>query len=283
MTCVRWAIVSEMATLRHHILVDSSERQADNPSVDQRKQSTTLWLCWCILVVVVATGDKEACSQSLFEYVPNLPYTAQGVNSYLETLADGTVVRRETRVVQMRDSQGRTRIETFPPDGPGCNHRGDQPVMVNLYIPSRRQFIQLTVARKVARVMTLPGTGPTSHGTNLNAVETTTESLPGQLVHGIYAVGRRTTQRLPSDDRKSPDVVDVQESWISPELKIVVLSRHKSTDRRSDDAMWEIQKLDRSEPDPGLFEIPTDYKRVSIPAGYRGRIETIMNEPPGDF
>jgi len=27
--------------------------------------------------------------------------------------------------------------------------------------------------------------------------------------------------------------------------------------------MWEIQKLDRSEPDAAFFEIPTDYKIVT--------------------
>lgn len=64
----------------------------------------------------------------------------------------------------MRDSQGRTRIET--------SH------MVNLYIPLRRQFIQLLVARKIARVMTFPGTGPIpTHGPNLNAVEITKETF----------------------------------------------------------------------------------------------------------
>ena len=61
----------------------------------------------------------------------------------------------------------------------------------------------------------------------------------------------------------SPDVVDVQESWVSPDLEIVVLAKHKSTARGSDDAMWEIQKLDRSEPDAVFFEIPTDYKIVT--------------------
>jgi hypothetical protein len=230
--------------------------------VDRRKHAPTLWLCWCILVV--ATGDNKAFSQDLFDYVPNLPYTAKVVNSYLVSLADGTLVRRETRVVQMRDSQGRTRIETFPPADPGCNLVSDRPDMVNLYVPLRRQFIQLVVARKIARVMTFPGTGPIpTHGANPNAVEITTKNLPGQTVNGIHAVGTRTTVRVPADDGNSPDVVDVQESWVSPDLEIVVLAKHESTARGSDDARWEIQKLDRSEPDAAFFEIPTDYKTVT--------------------
>lgn len=250
--------MTEMAMLRHHVFVDSSRSQDDNPFVDRPKHLLTLWLCCCILVVVVVS-DKEAFSQSPLEYAPNRPYTAQGVNSYLESTADGTLVRRETKVVQMRDSQGRTRIETFPPGG--CNLGSDKPSMVNLYLPLRRQFIQLVDARKIARVMTFPGTGPIpTHGADLNAVEIMKEDLTGQMVHGIYAVGVRTTLRVPSDDGKSPDIVDVQESWVSPDLEIVVLAKHT---RGSDDTMWEIQKLDRSEPDAALFEIPADYKIVT--------------------
>lgn len=252
-----------MAMPRHHVFVDSSRSQDDNPFVDRPKHLLTLWLCCCILVVVAA-GGKEAFSQDLFEYVPNRPYTAQAVNSYLENSANGTLVRRETKVIQMRDSQGRTRIETFPPGDPGCNLVSDTPTMVNLYVPLRRQFIQLIVARKIARVMTFPGAGPIpTHGANLNTVEITKENLPGQMVHGIYAVGMRTTERVVSDDGKSPDVVDVQESWVSPDLEIVVLAKHKSTNRGSDGTIWEIQKLDHSEPDAALFEIPPDYKIVT--------------------
>jgi hypothetical protein len=253
-----------MAMLCHHILVDSSGGQDDNRPVDRRKHAPTLWLCWCILVVVVATGDTKAFSQDLLDYVPNLPYTAQVVESGHLALANGTSVRSETRVVQMRDSQGRTRIETFPPNYPGSNLVGNRPDMVNLYVPLRRQFIQLFPARKIAFVTTFPGTGPIpTHGENPNA-EITTKSLPGQTLNGIYAVGTRTTVRVPSSDGKSPDVVDVRESWVSPDLEIVVLAKHNSTARGSDDAMWEILKLDRSEPDAALFDIPKDYKIETV-------------------
>ena len=218
--------------------------------MDRRKHPATLWLWCCILACVVASGDKEAFAQSPWEYIPNQPYIAQVVGFHHETLADGTRARRENKLVYMRDSQGRARIETFR--------------MVNLYIPSQRQFIQLLVARKIARVMTFPGAGPIpTHGPPLNAVQTTVENLPGQTVNGIYAVGTRTTVRLPSDDGKGPGVVDVQESWVSPDLEIVVLSKHKSTAPGSDEATWEVQKLDRSEPDVALFEIPKDYKIVT--------------------
>lgn len=83
------------------------------------------------------------------------------------------------------------------------------------------------------------------------------------MVNGIYAVGTRTTERVPSDDGKSPDIVDVQESWVSPNLEIVVLVKHKSTGAGGDETTSEIQKLDRNEPNAALFEIPPDYKVVT--------------------
>lgn len=52
------------------------------------------------------------------------------------------------------------------------------------------------------------------------------------------------------------------EKWISPDLKIVVLDKHKSSNTGSEETIIEIRELDRSEPDAALFEIPTDYQIV---------------------
>jgi hypothetical protein len=222
--------------------------------------------------MAAAAFPKGASGQEVWDYVPNQPYTAQVVSTHLETSANCTAVPRETRQVYRRDSQGRTRIESCTPDTP-CAHvdgrsGGDPHGVVNLYVPLRRQFIQLLTWQKTARVMTFPGTGPIpTHGPNLNAIGTTTESLPGKAIHGVYAVGTRTTEVLPSDDRTAPDILDVQEVWTSPDLKITVQASFTSTDPRSSNTSIHIQKLDRSEPDPALFEIPADYKieTASIP------------------
>jgi hypothetical protein len=67
-------------------------------------------------------------------------------------------------------------------------------------------------------------------------------------------------------------LVRTMETWISPDLGIVVLSRYTSTDPRlTGENSSEIQKLDRSEPDPALFEIPAGYK-----------IETVSLDPQED-
>jgi hypothetical protein len=206
------------------------------------------------------------CQSAPVDYVPNLPYTAQVVQTDVQTGANGRRVQRETRLVEARDSQGSTRIESF--DLRNASHPG----IVNLYDPLRRQFIQLFPEEKMARVMTFPGTGPIpTHEAPLNpalsAVKTSVEHLGGQTIYGIYVEGTRTTQVIPASGGHGQDVAYVEETWVSPDLKIVVLSRATSTDLRSAETTWKIVQLDQNEPDPALFEIPADYTIVNVTAG----------------
>jgi len=67
---------------------------------------------------------------------------------------------------------------------------------------------------------------------------------------------------MPSDGGRGPDVVSVEEKWVSSDLKIIVLDKYKNANTGSDETTAEIRELDRSEPDAALFEIPTDYKIV---------------------
>jgi hypothetical protein len=205
---------------------------------------------------LITCSSHAFCQADPLDSVLSRPYIAQIVETDISTRANGARVQRKTQVFEARDSQGRTRIESFQ------FNDIDRPTMVNLYIPSRRQFIQLFPGQKTARVMTFPGAGSIPVHRNLHVLKTTTKSLPGQTIQGIYAEGTRTTQIMPPDEDRGPNVVDVQETWVSPDLKIVVFSKKTSTDPNSDLITTEIRRLDRSEPNPALFEIPADYKIV---------------------
>jgi hypothetical protein len=212
------------------------------------------------IIVAIAACASHALCQDAHDCVPNLPYTAQVIATSFETLAHGTRVRREEKVVQMRDSRGRTRIEVFQDGDSNCCNRS-KPDWVNLYIPLRRQFIQLFPGRKTASVMTYSVPVPT-HGQGLGKI--TTVSLGGRLINGIYAEGTRITQVIPSEGGRRPDIVYVEEKWISPDLKIVVLSKGTSSTNPGEETTTEIRELDRSEPDAALFEIPADYRIVAL-------------------
>jgi hypothetical protein len=49
----------------------------------------------------------------------------------------------------------------------------------------------------------------------------------------------------------------VNERWISPELKVTVLT--KRTDPRNGDTTVKLVNISRAEPDPNLFRPPADY------------------------
>jgi hypothetical protein len=213
------------------------------------------------VVVAVAVWSANALCQNPLDYVPNLPYTAQIVQRFSETLPNGSQVLLERRIVQMRDSQGRTRIENFPPHDPSYNDERNQSDVVNLYVPLQREFIQLFPRRKTASVMTFPGKGPIRTHGDPNDTNIERQSLPGRTIHGIYSEGTRVTFLVPHNDGRATEVGCVEESWVSPEMKIVVLTKSGGT--CSDGGITEIRGINRNEPDPALFEIPKDYKVVT--------------------
>lgn len=87
------------------------------------------------------------------------------------------------------------------------------------------------------------------------------ESLGTQTIEGVLAEGSRTTVTYPigavGNDRP---ITTVSETWTSPELKTVVLS--KNSDPRNGDSTTRLTNISRLEPDPSLFEIPSDYEIV---------------------
>jgi hypothetical protein len=211
------------------------------------------------------------CQATRLDYIPNLPYSAQFLTTEVETLPDGGQVLHETRSFEVRDSQGRMRIETIRPDRKEGGYDGDWPKidqMVEIYIPSPRQTVFLFPEEKSAKVRIYPGTGPIpTHG--LPHAKTTVEKLQGETIHGVYAEGTRITQTYPADAAGRPGSTGVFETWVSPELKFTVVEDDKFT--YADGTVWqsriELQRLDRAEPPASLFEIPAGYKIETVTMG----------------
>ena len=109
-------------------------------------------------------------------------------------------------------------------------------------------------------MQTFSGTGPIPRHFDPNDKNAKQEILPGKTIAGIYAEGTRLTFLIPHDGR-SPEVGCVVETWVSPDMKIAVLTKYGGT--CSDGGITEIRELDRNEPDATLFEIPKDYRIVT--------------------
>lgn len=89
--------------------------------------------------------------------------------------------------------------------------------------------------------------------------EIKTDDLGTQTMEGIQVTGLRTTETIPEgkigNDRPINIVIEV---WTSPELHTIVLS--KRNDPRSGEQTFKLTNIQRSEPDPSLFTVPSDFK-----------------------
>ena len=88
--------------------------------------------------------------------------------------------------------------------------------------------------------------------------EVNQEQLGAQTIEGVAAEGTRVTFTIAAgkigNDRP---IVTVNERWYSKELQTVVLS--KNSDPRMGETTYRLTNIDRSEPDPSLFQVPADY------------------------
>jgi len=85
------------------------------------------------------------------------------------------------------------------------------------------------------------------------------ESLGKQLMEGIQVEGTRSTLTIEAGKIGNDLPIQiVSERWYSPELQVVVMSKH--SDPRVGDTVYRLTNINRSEPAHSLFEIPADYK-----------------------
>jgi hypothetical protein len=92
-------------------------------------------------------------------------------------------------------------------------------------------------------------------GPNANEV---TEQLGKQLIEGVEAEGTRTKITIPAGEIGNERPIEiVSERWYSPELQLVVMTRH--SDPRSGETTYKLTNVNRTEPAKSLFEVPADY------------------------
>lgn len=88
--------------------------------------------------------------------------------------------------------------------------------------------------------------------------EVNKESLGTQTIEGVQAEGTRVTFTIPAGKiGNERPIVTVNERWYSAELQTVVMS--KNSDPRMGETTYRLTNIVRSEPDPGLFQVPADY------------------------
>ena len=84
------------------------------------------------------------------------------------------------------------------------------------------------------------------------------EQLGKQIIEGVEAEGTRTTRTIPAGEIGNDRAIEiVTERWYSPELQLLVMSRH--SDPRSGETIYKLTNVSRTEPVKSLFEVPTGF------------------------
>jgi hypothetical protein len=193
----------------------------------------------------------------------NAPYSVVEETEQTQTLGDGTHIVRKTQARLYRDSYGRTRRESFD------NLSGmpsKEPTHITIHDPVAGTTYWLSVQERVAQLL-VP---MRKHPTNPNVVQqpvlppeemrprTTSQDLGTQSIEGVLAEGVRMTTLLPEGSEGNDRPIQiVRETWVSNELGLTLLE--KQFDPRHGEAVMRVTSLDRSEPDPALFQVPPDY------------------------
>lgn len=113
-----------------------------------------------------------------------------------------------------------------------------------------------------------------------NKKNTRKEELGKQTIEGVEAEGTRYTTTIAAGEIGNEQPIEmVFESWFSPELQTVVMSKH--SDPRSGENTYRLTNINRTEPPHSLFEVPADYTihEAGPPAEMRYKIEREARRP----
>jgi hypothetical protein len=250
---------------------------------------------------VVTTGNMTLADADSADVVKGQPYQAQAITEMKQALADGTHIVQTVTATIARDSEGRTvRIQKLNTIGPWKSasepSQEDLPTLRTIFDPVAQTHTDYTSDRKVAHVLPLlaPPAGETarsvstlgtlsagaasrdagpvtvtlqSHTIRVESVDSAnskTESLGNKTIEGIPVTGTKTTSTIPADTiGNDKEIATTRESWYSPDLKLVIQSTQ--SDPRFGETTYSLTNIQRNDPDPNLFQVPSGYKVERIP------------------
>jgi len=213
--------------------------------------------------------------------VTGRPFSGTEQRHSLQVLGDGTRIERTETSQVSRDSEGRTRTETTLPAGSNGH------AMVTIQDPVAGTTYILDPVQKTANKLPLPkgagsfsfSTGAVSSAARLTgpapppmtaqivtmeassekaASAPADEDLGAQIVNGVQAKGTRTTIDIPAGQIGNDRAFQVvSERWYSEDLQKLVKS--SNSDPRFGTTTYEITNINRAEPDPTSFQVPSDY------------------------
>lgn len=192
--------------------------------------------------------------------VKDQPFSAETVIEDTRRLYDGSTVTKRTNGAVYRDAAGRTRREQPLEMVGGFSVVGtDNKPQILVFIndfAARTQYF-LDVNNKVARRQPLGGNPPEPRTPN----EAKSESLGTKVIEGVSCEGTRVSFEIPTGHLGNDKPIQVvTENWFSPELQMLVLSRH--IDPLAGEHLFKLVNIKRTEPSTELFTVPSSFKVV---------------------
>jgi hypothetical protein len=232
--------------------------------------------------------------------VANAPYSGDGVTTVTQTLGDGTRIEQKTQAKFYRDSAGRIRREQTILGLAPLNRSTQAQTVVTIdstpddafaytLDPATRRAVRVPRGSGALRLRLngtaldwstgnyfgvgltnlLPGLVFQRPGAAVGATQAD-ESLGTRQIEGVRTTGRKTTSTIPAGRIGNDRPIEItDEQWESPDLKVLVYSRF--SDPRTGVVEFKLTNINRAEPPPDLFAVPTDYTILEPGAsGVRG-------------
>ena len=212
--------------------------------------------------------------------VTGAPYTGVEVRTSQQVLATGGTISRTVQSTVARDSQGRVRRETTRKGADG-----QEVTRVTISDPGAGAVYELDAKNKIAymRPARFPSattangstrTQPMGAGRRGAQAQTEAsvrrEALAARSMNGMLASGMRVTRTIPAGTIGNSQALEtVRETWMADDLKVPLMT--KISDPRMGTTTMELTNVNRSQPDPALFTVPSDYTvKKGMMGGGRG-------------
>jgi hypothetical protein len=207
-------------------------------------------------------GDKPVKDQ---------PFSADTVIEDTRRLYDGSTATKSMKGAIYRAADGRTRREqplemVGGVSISGTDGKPQMMVFINDFATRTQTFLDINnkVARTHAAGDIAPPAGP---GGPVARNGERSESLGSKTIEGVKVDGTRTSFQIPSGQFGNDKPIEVvTENWFSPELQVIVMSRH--IDPIAGEHIFRLVNIKRAEPAADLFAVPTGY-RVEGPGDRR--------------
>lgn len=194
----------------------------------------------------------------------DLPFTAKAVTETTQPLADGNRFVTHSSQTLARDTKGRTHREQAIRRIGALQMEG--PTMIFIYDPVAKLQYSLDPAEHTARISKLKTISLSGIQDKISSSHEETrdrritrESLGAKTMEGLTVQGYRTTVEFAAGaaGNEKPFTVSA-EVWYSPDLQADILRIRK--DPRVGETVYRLTEIQRGDPDPGLFQVPSSYK-----------------------